>query len=244
MRVYIAKTAGNSTVITVQPEAYILLGTNLTKLGAAPPQTVNATIGPTNSYEFAISVVETNLPAPGNIVIAWKVVAPGQLGTAAIRFLNGDGAASHATLVQKLADAALDAAQITSGTLTRPVTNSAVQTTNLTVQGGVVVTQKTLSLVGTNVTLALSGNATFYLTLTTNAYFVQPTGLVAGQPFYVHLQQDATGGRTVGFDTNVWKFPSRQILTTTTNANAWSILSCLVGPNGTNVATIQTLNLQ
>jgi hypothetical protein len=102
-------------------------------------------------------------------------------------------------------------------------------------------------LSGTNcaidVGLVNVGTNVFFVTATNNVYLTAPSNLTAGKQFSIHLMQDATGGRTINF-TNQWKFPSAQILSITTNANAWSILSCIVGPYATNVAVVQTLNLQ
>lgn len=111
--------------------------------------------------------------------------------------------------------------------------------------------QLTLTLGGTggtnaSVDLAPVNFATnvFYCSLTTNAYFTQPSNLTAGKSFSVWVRQDSTGGRSVLFDTNYWKLPTGQILTTTTNASRTSLLSCIVMPFGTNVAVIQTLDLR
>lgn len=110
--------------------------------------------------------------------------------------------------------------------------------------------QKTLTITSTGgsniVSLSLSTNysGTYFLTLTTNVYMMQPAGLVAGNSFYLSVVQDGTGTRTMSWDTNYWKFPSGVILTATTNANAKDVISCLVSPYGTNVYVVQTLNFQ
>lgn len=104
-----------------------------------------------------------------------------------------------------------------------------------------------LTIAVTNVLVDLqpytnAAQLSFKLLATNNVYFLQPTNLVAGLSFVINMLQDTIGTRTVYFNTNYWKFPSGQILTTTTNANAWSIFSCIVGRSGTNVAVVQTLN--
>lgn len=89
----------------------------------------------------------------------------------------------------------------------------------------------------TNVALDASLGNKFSLTLTTNAYFTQPSNLAAMQDIVIDVRQDAIGGRTVGFDTNYWKFsPSGQITPVSTNAGAWNLITAIVGQYATNVA--------
>lgn len=125
------------------------------------------------------------------------------------------------------------------------VENLAVSGT-ITATNGFIIPQRQLTIVGTNCTFDLSTNysATPFLVLTTNVYMTQPTNLMAGQNFMVQVYQDTVGGRSLGFDTNYWRFPSAQMLTTTTNANSQSLLSCTVGRYATNVFVVQTLNFQ
>lgn len=128
---------------------------------------------------------------------------------------------------------------ITNGSIT--VGNSLIPT------NGMFVPQKALTIGGTgstNISLSLSTNygGTYFVVLTTNAYFTQPAGLVAGAPFYVHIQQGTNF--TVGFDTNYWRFPGGFISAATTNANAFDVLSCVVGPYATNVFVVQAQNFK
>lgn len=96
----------------------------------------------------------------------------------------------------------------------------------------------------TNFTVTAGTGNAFYILATNNVYFTEPTGLTNGWQGIIHFVQDATGGRTCRFATNWWKFPSGQVLTLTTNANAWSVISLVAGPTGTNMAVVQSLNFQ
>ena len=131
--------------------------------------------------------------------------------------------------------------------------------TNLTVSPDTTVSyaQSTLALGGTgstNVTLnaaygGVSGvvqylTNSYYLSLTTNAWFGQPSNLAVGQQFTVELAQDGTGNRTVNFNPTYWKFPAGVIGNATTNANATDVLSCVVNHAGTAVFIVQTFNLK
>lgn len=91
---------------------------------------------------------------------------------------------------------------------------------------------------GTNVTVDLKASSLFKLNITNNTYFNQPTNFPNtgyGNAFTIECIMDATGGYSVNFDTNYWKFSSNSIPVLSTNANAVSLLSCLTGSGGTNV---------
>lgn len=117
---------------------------------------------------------------------------------------------------------------------------------SVTATNGFVHIPKALSFTGfTNIVLDASLGNKFTLTLTTNCFFATPSNLFPMQEFTIDVRQDSVGGRTVTFTNGgQWKFPSGQILTTTTNAGSWSIFSCMVSQYGTNVAVVQTLNFQ
>jgi len=115
---------------------------------------------------------------------------------------------------------------------------------NTQVGGAIQPSVVALTISSTNVTVDFSLGNHFSLTLTTNVYFVQPSNLAAMQEVIIDVRQDATGTRTVNFNTAYWKFPSGQILTTTTNASSWSIISGVVDQYATNVAVVQTMNFQ
>jgi len=115
--------------------------------------------------------------------------------------------------------------------------------TNITAQG-YLTTQQTLAYAsGTNVTVDASKSLHF-VTLTNTSYFAQPSSLAVGSSFTVILKQDSTGGRAVTFNTNYWKFPGGVQPSITTNANAYSVLSCIADPYGTNVFSVSTLDIK
>lgn len=58
------------------------------------------------------------------------------------------------------------------------------------------------------------------VTLTGNTTFGQPTNLKDGEPFVYMITQDATGTRTIAFNTTYWKFPGGTLPTASTAANA------------------------
>jgi hypothetical protein len=135
----------------------------------------------------------------------------------------------------------------TAGTYRDLVTRSSFTTnlyaTNITAQG-YLTTQQTLAYAsGTNVTVDASKSLHF-VTLTNTSYFAQPSSLAVGSSFTVILKQDGTGGRAVTFDTNYWKFPGGVQPSITTNANAYSVLSCIADPYGTNVFSVSTLDIK
>jgi len=104
--------------------------------------------------------------------------------------------------------------------------------------------QQTLTYsTGTNITVDAS-KALHFVSLTNTTYFAQPTGLAVGASFTVHLMQDSTGVRAVTFNTNYWRFPGGLQPTITTNANSYSVLSCVACPFGTNVFAVPALNFQ
>ena len=110
---------------------------------------------------------------------------------------------------------------------------------------GLVIAAKSLLNLKTNViNLGTNYSGCYTMLLTNNTWMAQPINLLAGQAFTIQTRNDATGGYAVNWDTNYWRFPNGQILTMTTNANAWSIISCMVDMFATNVAVVQTLNFQ
>lgn len=104
--------------------------------------------------------------------------------------------------------------------------------------------QQTLAYVsGTNITVDAS-RVLHFVTLTNTTYFAQPSNLAVGASFTVHLMQDATGVRSVTFNTNYWRFAGSLQPAITTNANSYSVLSCVADPFGTNVFVVPALNFQ
>ena len=104
--------------------------------------------------------------------------------------------------------------------------------------------QQTLSYSsGTNLTVDAS-KVLHFVSLTNTAYFAQPSNLSVGSSFTVILKQDSTGTRAVTFNTNYWKFPGGVRPSITTNANAYSVLSCIADPYGTNVFSVSTLDIK
>lgn len=104
--------------------------------------------------------------------------------------------------------------------------------------------QQTLSYSsGTNLTVDAS-KVLHFVSLTNTAYFAQPSNLTVGSSFTVILKQDSTGTRAVTFNTNYWKFPGGSQPSITTNANAYSVLSCIADPYGTNVFSVSTLDIK
>ena len=104
--------------------------------------------------------------------------------------------------------------------------------------------QQTLSYSsGTNLTVDAS-KVLHFVSLTNTAYFAQPSNLSVGSSFTVILKQDSTGTRAVTFNTNYWKFPGGSQPSITTNANAYSVLSCIADPYGTNVFSVSTLDIK
>lgn len=96
---------------------------------------------------------------------------------------------------------------------------------------------------GTNITVDAS-KVLHFVSLTNTAYFGQPSNIAVGASFTVILKQDATGARAVTFNTNYWKFPSGTQPSITTNASAYSVLSCIADPYGTNVFCVSTLDVK
>ncbi len=90
---------------------------------------------------------------------------------------------------------------------------------------GQVVAQITLTYGATINTNVQYGNV-FLVTLTGNATLANPTNLVAGGTYVWNINQDATGGRTLGYGT-LFKFPGGVVPTLTTAANAADSLFCL-----------------
>jgi len=103
----------------------------------------------------------------------------------------------------------------------------------------------TLTLSGTNVSAVnLAAGSMFKLTLTTNAFFVAPTGLPGtnlSQVIQIHLLEDGTGTwgitMTNGASGNGWLLAgsgasTNQVPTINTNANGVTILTFVTSPFG------------
>jgi hypothetical protein len=93
--------------------------------------------------------------------------------------------------------------------------NKAQRGTISTLTDGVTITPD--FAVANNFTVTLGGNRTL----------ANPTNLVAGQSGYIVVRQDATGSRTLAFDT-YWKTPSGVDPVLTTTASAIDVLGYLV----------------
>ena len=76
---------------------------------------------------------------------------------------------------------------------------------------------------GATITPDFAANNNFILTLETNTTLAAPSNQVAGQSGRIYIVQDATGSRTMAFNTS-WKFPGGTIPTLTTTANARDML--------------------
>ena len=138
----------------------------------------------------------------------------------------------------------LNSNAVASGTLR--VTGAATVTNSSSVFSGAGYgsAQQTLSYSsGTNLTVDAS-KVLHFVSLTNTAYFAQPSNLAVGSSFTVILKQDSTGTRAVTFNTNYWKFPGGSQPSITTNANAYSVLSCIADPYGTNVFSVSTLDIK
>jgi hypothetical protein len=151
------------------------------------------------------------------------------------------------TQLRRLSAGVVEVVNGTSGVYRDLVTRSSFTTnlyaTNITAQG-YLTTQQTLAYAsGTNVTVDASKSLHF-VSLTNTSYFAQPSSLAVGSSFTVILKQDGTGGRAVTFNTNYWKFPGGVQPSITTNANAYSVLSCIADPYGTNVFSVSTLDIK
>ncbi len=157
------------------------------------------------------------------------------------------GAGSVDTALRRSASGLMSIDSGTAGVLrdfaSRSIYATNLYATNITAQG-YLTTQQTLAYAsGTNVTVDASKSLHF-VTLTNTSYFAQPSSLAVGSSFTVILKQDGTGGRAVTFDTNYWKFPGGVQPSITTNANAYSVLSCIADPYGTNVFSVSTLDIK
>ena len=75
----------------------------------------------------------------------------------------------------------------------------------------------------TTITADFSLGNNFVVTLTANRTLGAPTSPVAGQGGVITIKQDATGGRTLAFN-SIWKFPNGTVPTLTTTANATDVL--------------------
>lgn len=81
----------------------------------------------------------------------------------------------------------------------------------------------------------LSNN--FSVTLAGNRTLAAPTNLVAGQSGIITITQDATGSRTLAFN-SAWKFPGGAVPSLTTAANAVDELAYYVNPGATTIFAI------
>ena len=78
---------------------------------------------------------------------------------------------------------------------------------------------------------ALGNN--FLVTLGGNRTLAAPTNAVAGQSGTIHLIQDGTGSRTLGYNT-AWQFVSATVPTLSTGANDVDIL-CYIARSSTTI---------
>lgn len=96
---------------------------------------------------------------------------------------------------------------------------------------------------GTNVVIDARAANFFVVTATTNLYFTNIANLTTGYTAVIHILQDATGGRSVTFDTNTWKVGTNAY-SFVTNANAWQLMTIVSDPHGTNAAVANTTKLR
>ena len=96
---------------------------------------------------------------------------------------------------------------------------------------------------GTNVLVDFSLGSNFILAATNNAYFI-PTNITSlpNGGGSILCTNNATGGWS--FDYTKFTWPSAQVLTMTTNAGAWNLISVKRGPSAVNLIGVQTLNFQ
>lgn len=137
----------------------------------------------------------------------------------------------------------------TSRTVTGGATNLPTLTASNVFTGSInapsyISAQQTVAYSSATNAIIDAGKILHFLTLTNTTYFAAPTNLAVGSSFTVILKQDATGARAVTFNTNYWKFPSGTQPTITTNAGAYSVLSCMADPYGTNVFSVSSLDLK
>jgi hypothetical protein len=93
----------------------------------------------------------------------------------------------------------------------------------LTVAGNTISPYASLTDAAT-VTVDLSLSNNFQVTLGGNQVLGAPTNVTAGQSGVIRVVQDATGGRTLSYNTT-WKFAGGTIPTLTTTANAIDLLA-------------------
>lgn len=87
---------------------------------------------------------------------------------------------------------------------------------------------------GATVTPDFSLANNFSLTLGGNRTLASPSNLVAGQSGIITIKQDATGSRTLAFN-SAWKFAGGTVPSLTTTANATDQLAYYVNADGTTV---------
>lgn len=78
---------------------------------------------------------------------------------------------------------------------------------------------------GANIAVDAALSDSFLVTLAGNRTLQNPTNLVAGQTFYIDINQDATGNRTLAYG-NLYKFLGGQVPVLSTAANAKDTLFC------------------
>jgi hypothetical protein len=77
---------------------------------------------------------------------------------------------------------------------------------------------------GTTITIDMSTRNNFTVTLAGNRTLGDPTNKTEGQSGIIRIVQDATGNRTLAFN-SVWKFPYGVIPSLTTTANSVDLLA-------------------
>ncbi len=245
---YVGATNGGPLVYSQLPYQSLLTnanGINLTNIPSSaitgggdfvPRSGTNMTGGLTNNTRFdGNGAGLTNLPAAnlsGSIADA-RLSANVPLKDAQNNF-------SGSNYFSQLGGGAATITTVSATTITGNASGITGTLSNMVIIPTVVA----LTASGTNVTVNSALGNHFSLTCATNIYFVQPSNLTPMQEMLIDVRMNGTGGWSVNFDTNYWKFPSGQVLTTTTNANAWSVISTVVGQFATNVAVIQSLNFQ
>lgn len=94
--------------------------------------------------------------------------------------------------------------------------------------------QQTLTFTGnTNVNVDMSAGHSFLLSATTNIY-LSPTNLCCGQTANILVVEDATGGRSLSWNTNFIRFGTNYDNTLDTNGGRYSVITVIAGPYCTN----------
>jgi hypothetical protein len=108
-------------------------------------------------------------------------------------------------------------------TVTQLGINTTTIPTKLYVQGNAASNIVGLGSTSGTVTLDFTQGNSFSLTLTANTTLANPTGVTTGQSGVIFIQEDGTGGYTVGWGTS-WDFASSTAPTLTTTASALNAL--------------------